>query len=198
MHLRRPQLTYANVISSLALFVALGGTSYAVARNSVGSAQLRSNAVTSAKVKNRSLLPSDLSPSARIGQRGRRGAPGPPGVFIGTPEPWKPLALASGWDFFGGGHQQPGFRKDRQGLVHLRGLLTLMTGGPAAVGDVTLATLPVGYRPSVRTIFAISTGQGVAFARLNVDPDGTLKRTAAGEVAEPDYTSLNGVTFWPE
>ena len=33
----RPQLSYANVVSTGALFVALGGTSYAVARNSVGT-----------------------------------------------------------------------------------------------------------------------------------------------------------------
>ena len=39
----RDRLTYANVISSLALFIALGGTSYALTlpRNSVGSAQIR-------------------------------------------------------------------------------------------------------------------------------------------------------------
>jgi hypothetical protein len=199
VRLRRPQLTYANVVSSLALFVALGGTSYAVARNSVGTAQLRANAVTSKKVKNRSLRASDLSPSARIGVRGPRGATGPPGEFIGTPEAWKPLPLTSGWGAYDANHQQPGFRKDRQGLVHLRGLLTLTTGAPAAAaGDVTVATLPVGYRPSVRTIFAVATGQGIAFARLIVDADGTLKRTSAVDVAEQDYTSLDGVTFWPE
>jgi hypothetical protein len=200
VHLHRPKPTYANVVSSLALFVALGGTSYAVARSSVGSAQLRANAVTSVKVKNRSLRANDLSPSARLGiGRGPQGKPGPPGQFIGTPEAWKPLELASGWAAFDANHPQPGFRKDRQGLVHLRGLLTLTAGvPPAAAGDITLATLPVGYRPSLRTIFAISTGQGIAFARLIVDPDGTLKRNSAVDVAEQDYTSLNGVTFWPD
>src|ERR671917_1110778 len=90
MRIRRPNLTYANVVSTLALFVALGGTSYAVARNSVGSAQLRANAVTSAKVKNRSLRLTDLSPSARTGTRGPRGPAGPPGQFVGTPEQWRP------------------------------------------------------------------------------------------------------------
>jgi hypothetical protein len=183
-------------MSTIAVFVALGGTSYAVARNSVGTAQLRRDAVTSAKVKDRSLRSSDLAPSARTGTRGPRGPAGPPGQFIGTPEPWHPLALAAGWDLFDTGHQRPGYRKDRQGLVHLRGLLTQTTGLPAL--DDVLATLPPGYRPSVRTIFIVATGQGIAFARLIVDPDGTLKRTAAGDVLEKDYTSLNGVTLWPE
>jgi hypothetical protein len=48
------RLTFANVISCLALFVALGGASYAATqlpKNSVGSKQLKSNAVTTAKIK---------------------------------------------------------------------------------------------------------------------------------------------------
>ncbi len=46
---------YANVTATMALVVALGGTSYAaikIPRSSVGNAQLKSNAVTSGKVKN--------------------------------------------------------------------------------------------------------------------------------------------------
>lgn len=45
----------ALVISLIALFVALGGTSYAaiaLPKNSVGTKQLKNNAVTSAKIKN--------------------------------------------------------------------------------------------------------------------------------------------------
>src|ERR1700753_1998593 len=45
----RPRLTYANVIASLALFIALGGAAAAagLAKNSVGKAQLKKGAVTS-------------------------------------------------------------------------------------------------------------------------------------------------------
>jgi hypothetical protein len=49
------RLTFANVISCLALFVALGGASYAATqlpKNSVGSKQLKANAITTAKIKN--------------------------------------------------------------------------------------------------------------------------------------------------
>jgi hypothetical protein len=58
----RSRLTYANAMSTIALFVALGGGAYAVTvpRNSVGPKQLKANAVTAAKVKNRSLLASDF------------------------------------------------------------------------------------------------------------------------------------------
>lgn len=48
----RPRLTYANVIASLALFVALGGSALAagLAKNSVGPNQLKKGAVKSAKI----------------------------------------------------------------------------------------------------------------------------------------------------
>lgn len=71
-----------NVVAYLALFVALGGTATAatLARNSVGNAQLKSNAVTSAKVKNRSLRAVDFrSGDLPRGKQGPTGAQGPAG-----------------------------------------------------------------------------------------------------------------------
>src|SRR5881409_1443054 len=50
---RRPSA--AIVISSIALFMSLGGVGYAatqIANNSVGTAQLKNNAVTNSKIKN--------------------------------------------------------------------------------------------------------------------------------------------------
>ena len=69
----------------MALFVALGGASYAAIKlpaNSVGSAQIKKNAVTSAKVKDRSLLATDF----RTGQlpRGATGATGATGTAGAT------------------------------------------------------------------------------------------------------------------
>jgi hypothetical protein len=63
----RPKLTYANVISTLCLFLLLGGgAAFAashLAKNSVGTKQLKSDAVTSDKVKNGSLTGSDINAS---------------------------------------------------------------------------------------------------------------------------------------
>jgi hypothetical protein len=69
----------------MALFVALGGASYAavkIPKNSVGNTQLRKDAVTSAKVKDRSLLATDF----RTGQlpRGATGATGATGAAGAT------------------------------------------------------------------------------------------------------------------
>ncbi len=76
----------SNVVGYLALFVALSGTSYAAValpRNSVGPSQLKSNAVTSAKVKDRSLLAKDFRlgqlPAGPKGDTGAPGAVGPAG-----------------------------------------------------------------------------------------------------------------------
>jgi hypothetical protein len=51
-------ITYANVTATLALFVALGGSSYAVVK--IGSKQIVNNSVRSADVRNNSLSSSDI------------------------------------------------------------------------------------------------------------------------------------------
>jgi hypothetical protein len=86
----RPRLSYANVVATLALFLALCGGSYAalkLPKNSVGSKQLRKNSVTSTKVKAGSRLTSDFKGSQRkglVGPAGPRGATGPAGPVTGT------------------------------------------------------------------------------------------------------------------
>lgn len=74
----------ATVLAAIALLVALAGTGYAaitLPTNSVGNAQLKSNAVTSSKVLNHSLLKVDFAANqVPSGPRGPRGAPGPPGT----------------------------------------------------------------------------------------------------------------------
>lgn len=83
----RERVTYANVVATLALFIALGGGAYAaskVPKNSVGSRQIKKNSITSAKVKNHSLLALDFKsgqlPAGRQGPQGPKGDTGPAGV----------------------------------------------------------------------------------------------------------------------
>jgi len=78
---RKPQhLTFANVVAFIALFVALGGVSWAAVTlpaGSVGTRQLKPGAVNSGKVRDGSLLARDF----KIGQlpRGATGDTGPKG-----------------------------------------------------------------------------------------------------------------------
>jgi hypothetical protein len=86
-------LSYANVTATLALFIALGGGAYAAVtlpRHSVGAVQLKANAVTSSKVKDRSLLARDFKANQlQQGNRGPEGAPGATGPQ-GLPGPRGP------------------------------------------------------------------------------------------------------------
>lgn len=76
--------THATVVAYLALFVALGGTSVAAVtlkRNSVKGKNIARNAVTSPKVKDRSLLATDFKdgqlPEGPKGEQGAKGDPCP-------------------------------------------------------------------------------------------------------------------------
>jgi hypothetical protein len=74
-HALRLRLTYANLMATFAVFMALGGVSYAAIKipsNSVGSKQLKKGAVTKAKLSSHTL-------KALSGKRGRTGATGPQG-----------------------------------------------------------------------------------------------------------------------
>jgi hypothetical protein len=84
----RARLTYANVIATLALFIALGGSSYAalsLPKNSVKAKQIATGAVTSAEVKNGSLKSGDFNSASRAklkGPKGDKGAAGATNVVM--------------------------------------------------------------------------------------------------------------------
>lgn len=100
-HLRQQSL------GALSLFIVLGGTSYAVAGNSIGSAQIknnsvqsrdiRNNEVSSGDIKNGSLLAEDLKASALpAGPPGPAGGVGPTGPAgpVGSAGPRGPQGIA--------------------------------------------------------------------------------------------------------
>lgn len=98
LHKISSRLTYANTMSTLAVFMALGGISYAAVKlpaNSVGTKQIKRNAVTGSKVKSSSLTGSDVRDGSLTakdfggsvqGAQGPTGAQGPAGP-AGTPGP---------------------------------------------------------------------------------------------------------------
>ena len=95
----RPRLTYANVMATVAVFVALGGSSYAavtlsnnsvkskhIAKGAVKRSDLGRNAVISSKVADGSLRATDFAagqlssgPKGDTGMKGDKGDPGSPG-----------------------------------------------------------------------------------------------------------------------
>jgi hypothetical protein len=89
----RKHITYANVVSTLCLFIVLGGGAFAATKlpkNSVTSNQIKNgaikgsdiakSAITGANVKNGTLLASDFNTSSLpTALRGEQGPAGPPG-----------------------------------------------------------------------------------------------------------------------
>ena len=86
----RGKLTYANVISTLCLFLLLGGGAAFAAiqlpKNSVGARQIKRGAVTPAKISNATeqILAGDQGPRGPQGPQGPKGARGPQGATGAT------------------------------------------------------------------------------------------------------------------
>jgi hypothetical protein len=93
----RRRMSFANVISVIALFVALGGASYAavtlpknsvgakqIKKNGVGASEIKKSAVRTGEVKNGALRAEDFAagqlPKGNPGQNGADGAPGADGT----------------------------------------------------------------------------------------------------------------------
>ncbi len=211
----RGRLTFANVVSCLALFVALGGASYAAlkpAKNSIGAKQLKKNAVTTAKVKNEAITAAKVKKGTLTGTQINAstlatvptaqtantiagaeafhevGASGEPQFLNG----WTNLKLSLG--VF---PERVGFYKDQTGVVHLR--------GEAVSGTSQLIfNLPPGDRPGSDALIR----EAVACGGAAPCPNGVGQLTVLGSkvpvpaneglvVAPPgaEEVYLDGVTF---
>jgi Collagen triple helix repeat (20 copies) len=77
----RSRLTYANIMATIAVFVALGGSSYAAI--TITGQSVKDSSLTGKDVKNRSLLARDFKagqlPTGAAGPVGPAGGPGPAG-----------------------------------------------------------------------------------------------------------------------
>ena len=174
----RSKLTYANVMATIAVFIALGGASYAaikLPKNSVGSKQLKKNAVTDAKVKNEAITAAKIKKGTLTGTQINASTIGtvPNAGFANSagsaqsaavassltpPEAWHELGAAgepvflNTWRNSAGSAETVAFYKDHEGIVHLR--------GQAEKGDPTkpdVFTLPPGYRPASGKILTMGT-----------------------------------------
>ena len=159
----RPKLSFANVVSVLALFVALGGSAYAfhLGKNSVGPKQLKKNAVTTAKVKKEAITAAKVKKGTLTGAQINVSTLGivPAANTADTAERANSLAAPEGFHEVGAageplfqnswrstttGNAIPksaGFYKDHDGIVHLEGAASDGT-------DTTIFQLPPGFRPA--------------------------------------------------
>jgi hypothetical protein len=92
----RSKFTYANVMATIAVFIALGGSSYAaititgknVKNSSLTGRDIKNSSLTTSDVKNRSLLSADFKagqlPAGPQGPKGDKGDTGPPGPTVAS------------------------------------------------------------------------------------------------------------------
>ena len=106
---------------------------------------------------------------------------------------WTTPSLLNSWIPYGyntsNRHVIPGYWKDDNGVVHLRGLLK---SGSSATA--TMLTLPAGYRPALRHIYP-TFASGTTCSRVDVHGDGTVAGVSGTSTA---YTSLDGIQFVAE
>jgi hypothetical protein len=103
-----------------------------------------------------------------------------------TQESLQAPVLQNGWENHGGGFENAGFWKDKEGLVHLQGLIRSGT----IANSTVLFTLPTGYRPQVRLIFTILNNNAVG--RIDLLPTGEM---IIANVSSNLWLNLTGIYF---
>ena len=156
----RPRLTYANVMATIAVFLALGGGAYAAIRlpaNSVGTRQIRNGAVTPAMVaaatitrfKGATGAPGAPGPQGPLGAQGPKGDPGATSLKVRAAAGTGRVTVAC----------QSGERATGGGAHSLNGSIT--ASAPAADPDAIYTTGGISYQEYAPTSWtAAAEGPG--------------------------------------
>ena len=201
----QPRLTYANVVATLALFLVLsGGAAYAatkLAKNSVGTKQIKNNSITTAKIKNGAITGAKVQlsslgtvPSAAQATTAANAVNATHADnasvadAIASPEPLRAVGqpgqppFAPAWKNTGLGTAAVAFYKDREGVVHLQG-----TASGSGTEEL-IFTLPAGYAPAETEYFPSISSSG-AFAIVRISPTGEVMGT------DEFRAHLDGITW---
>jgi hypothetical protein len=94
--------------------------------------------------------------------------------------------FGTGWANFSPSDRPPAaFYLDRQGIAHLQGEVTRVSGTGTAI-----FVLPAGYAPELQQTFA-AVGNGGTFAVVTVEVDGEVHFNSG----DPGVLHLNGITW---
>ena len=104
-----------------------------------------------------------------------------------TQEPWKTANYTNGWSNYGSGYSPPGYYKDTNGIVHLRGLVK---GGTIGAGSC-IFYLDEGYRPDYIRLLHAQTYPNDVMSRINISPDGCVNPATGNNL----WISLDGLSF---
>jgi hypothetical protein len=204
----RQHLSYANVVSTLCLFLVVGGGS-AVALS--GSNTVLSDDIKNGEVKARDLAPQPHWHAIKPGATGSDKCAVTAGAFCS----YFDGTAYHPWFNFGAPFQPAGYFKDAFGFVHLRGVVdnpTLGTGPDSSSSTHEIFVLPAAMRPPEDVILA-SVGDSpvgdtddpdFTVARIDVQRDGSVVLSFRCVQADAeidcsafgrDYLSLDGLEF---
>jgi hypothetical protein len=218
----RSRLTYANVIATMALFVALGGSSYAALtitgknvrngtltgkdfkRNSLTGKQIRegrlgTNSLTGRQIRESSLARVPLATSATNATNATNAVDADtldgraPGTFASATPEAVHVVGATGEPAFGTGWSEGTFRAP--GFWKDQAGVVHLQGSVDKVGGANgeaIFTLPAGYRPSIDTNFVTSGAVGT-FHTPKVVANGNVQYYAG--TGTSGFVSLEGITF---
>jgi hypothetical protein len=168
---RIPRPSPALIIACIALAVALSGASYAaiiIPRNSVGTLQLKPNAVNTFKVLNGSLIRADF----KAGQ-----------IPAGPPGPAGPAGAAGAAGPAGPAGPSDAFSKFANGPIVI----------PGAPATLTSLSVPAGKYVAIAKLYtSIAAGAGVVTCTLEAGPDTDKSQTYVTATA-PFAIALNVV-----
>jgi len=222
MRALRSKLTYANVISTLCLFLLLGGgaamAAGKLARNSVGTRQIKNAAITGPKIKRASIEATKLTALATstlkgaTGPRGPKGATGAKGVAgakgergpVGPQGPQGPTGTfaapealrvvgAADQPAFGAGWENfnPSTRPPAAFYLDRQGIVHLQGEVTRASGTgAQVFVLPAGYAPELQQTFP-AVGNSGTLAVISIEPNGEVHFNSG----DPGVLHLNGVTW---
>jgi hypothetical protein len=219
----KSKLTYANVMATIAVFIALGGASYAafhLPKNSVKSKNIVNGQVKQADVSHtvtvagaQTATNAQHATSADTATDSTKlGGTNASAFALNGAEDWNAPVLNDGsvggsqqpgtschWTNYGGEQNPAGYFRDRAGVVHLRGFVLAKNGTSnncsALPDDLIVTILPAGYRPESRE--GIATISNNLPGRINVLPTGEV------EIEEDfplwanalTWVSLDGISF---
>ncbi len=210
----RPRLTYANVMATIAVFIALGGASYAalkLPKNSVGAKQLKKNSVTTAKIKNQAVTAAKVKSGSLTGAQVNASTLGtvPNAAHAGSADVANSLPPPERWHAVGGpgepqfqnGCHNAGlpdtasvrFYKDQIGIVHLEGSYR-----DCSTEGANAFQLPPGYLPRPDLNFSLPQEVEVGVVLVHGSAP-SLPTSDVGAVSCPVVLCiLDGITFRAE
>jgi len=103
---------------------------------------------------------------------------------------WQAPSLKNSWVNYSNSWNKAGFFKDRQGIVHLKGLVKGGNPNSSSSKLSTIFQLPAGYRPLTRELMLVITNN-YQVARVDIYSNGNViaNRYSNG------WLSLDGVSF---